>query len=369
MTWDGGPHRVKTVGKLKDAGVTWVAIVIALPLIVVNNLWITVIEVRWYALDGTCLPLFITPVFILFVLSLCNLVVRRVAPRIALSRGELLTIYIMVVMGACLASHDMIQNLFGTLGHPAQFADDSNQYQKLFWRYLPHNGNMFVWDKVALKGFYGGGVDPFVWSILRVLDRAACDLGIAGSSADLHDACDQRSDPQAVDRERETRIPARSTTDRHDRRGFRAEVLREQADVDRVWHGIPDRADQWSSRALSIDACDRGDQSVRSGSDVREPAMERDECWRQRVQDGRVPIHHRPGLLHPARSELLLLVLLYRPQALAGVRGHNGMGYRRQHGLPVLGCAVVGRVAGVEHRHRHRDSAPPQERLAAGIPP
>jgi len=156
---------VKTVGKLKDAGVTWVAILVALPLIVINNLWITVIEVRWYALDGTCLPLFVTPIFILFILSLCNLVARRIVPRIALSRGELLTIYIMIVMAACLASHDMIQNLFGTLGHPARFASEANQYEKLFWRYLPHN--MYVWDKAALQGFYGGGVYPFVWPILR----------------------------------------------------------------------------------------------------------------------------------------------------------------------------------------------------------
>jgi len=156
---------VKTIGKLKDVGVTWIAVAIALPLIVINNLWITVIEVRWYALDGTCLPLFITPIFILFVLSLINLVTRRVAPRLALRRGELLTIYIMIVTGACLASHDLIQNLFGTLAHPAHFANDTNQYEKLFSRYLPQD--MYVWDKVAVKGFYGGGVDPFVRSILQ----------------------------------------------------------------------------------------------------------------------------------------------------------------------------------------------------------
>ena len=71
----------------------------------------------------------------------------------------------MIVTGACLASHDLIQDLFGTLGHPAHFANDTNQYEKLFWRYLPHN--MYVWNKPALDGFYGGGKDPFVWSILQ----------------------------------------------------------------------------------------------------------------------------------------------------------------------------------------------------------
>lgn len=156
---------MKTVGKLKDAGVTPRAVLLGLPLIFLNNLWITVIEVRWYALDGTCLPLFITPIFMLFLIALGNMVVRRFAPSLSLRRGELLTIYMMIVMGATLASHDLVQNLFGAIGHPHYMANDTNQYEKLFWKYLPRD--MFITDKVALRGFYAGGVDPFVWSIMR----------------------------------------------------------------------------------------------------------------------------------------------------------------------------------------------------------
>lgn len=156
---------MKTVGKIKDAGVTLPAVLIGLLLIPINNLWITIIEVRWYALDGTCLPLFITPIFMLFLLALGNLGVAKIAPRLALRRGELLTIYIMIVMAATLASHDLVQNLFGVLGHPHYMANDTNQYEKLFSKYLPHN--MFVSDKVALRGFYAGNVNPFVFSILR----------------------------------------------------------------------------------------------------------------------------------------------------------------------------------------------------------
>ena len=156
---------MKTVGKIKDAGVTPLAVLIGLILILVDNWWITVIEVRWYALDGTCLPIFITPVFILFMVCLGNLLLRKLSPRLALRRGELLTIYIMIVVGATLASHDLVQNLFGTLGHPHYMANDSNQYQKLFWKYLPPN--MYVTDKTALNGLYRGDVNPFVWSILK----------------------------------------------------------------------------------------------------------------------------------------------------------------------------------------------------------
>lgn len=156
---------METVGKIKDAGVTLRAVLIALPLICLNNWWITLIEVRWYALDGTCLPIFITPVFMLFLICLGNLGVRRLLPQWALRKGELLTIYIMIVMGATLASHDLIQNLFGAIGHPHFLNNESNHYDKVFQRFLPRD--MFVTDKVALKGFYAGGTNPWVWSILR----------------------------------------------------------------------------------------------------------------------------------------------------------------------------------------------------------
>lgn len=157
---------MKTPGKNKDTGVTLRAVLLGLLLIFINNLWITIIEVRWFALDGTCLPLFITPIFMLFMICLGNLLIKRAYPSLALSRSELLVIYIMIVIGAALASHDLIQNLFGTIGHPHFMANDSNQYEKLFWRYLPDG--WFVNDMTALKGFYAGGVDhPFMWMILR----------------------------------------------------------------------------------------------------------------------------------------------------------------------------------------------------------
>lgn len=156
---------LKVREKVRDAGVTFWSVLIGLVLIPVNNYWITVIEVRWYALDGTCLPIFITPVFILFVIALPNLAVRRFNPNLALKRGELLVIYMMIVMGAALAGHDMIQNLFGAIGHPHYMANDANRYQSLFFRYLPEH--LFVSDKLALEGFYKGSTDPWAWPIIR----------------------------------------------------------------------------------------------------------------------------------------------------------------------------------------------------------
>jgi len=163
---NGSLPAANTEGRLRDVGVTLKAILIALILIPISNNWITVIEVRWYALDGTCLPLFITPIFILFLIALPNVWLRRVWPRMALRRGELLTIYMMIVMAATLASHDLIQNLFGAIGHAHYAANDTNKYASLFFRLLPEN--LMISDKVALQGFYRGAMDPWTWQIMRV---------------------------------------------------------------------------------------------------------------------------------------------------------------------------------------------------------
>ena len=97
----------------------------------INAYWVTVVEVRWYSLDGSCLPLFITPIFILFCLALINLILHKVAPKSAFTQSEMLVIYIMIVIGETLCGHDFVQNLFGVVGQIAadqdapQILDDS----------------------------------------------------------------------------------------------------------------------------------------------------------------------------------------------------------------------------------------------------
>ncbi len=135
------------------------AVLLGLCLLPVNTFWVTVVEVRWYSLDGSCLPLFVTPVFMLLVLAAGNAVVARIRRPLALTQAELLTIYIMVVVSSTLSGHDMMQNMFGTIGHAHHFATAENAYQTLFWRYLPDW--LVVKDENALDLFYAGGVSWF----------------------------------------------------------------------------------------------------------------------------------------------------------------------------------------------------------------
>ncbi len=135
-------------------GVTWRSLLLGCFLIPINCYWVTVIEVKYYALDGSCLPLFIEPVFILFVVTFLNFFLSRRRPQSALTQGELLTIYIMLVTSMTLAGHDTIQNMFGTIVHPFWFETPENEWADLFFRYIP--GWLTITDKAVLEGFYEG---------------------------------------------------------------------------------------------------------------------------------------------------------------------------------------------------------------------
>lgn len=146
--------------KRPSGGVTWRSVLIGLLLTPVNALWITVVEVHWYTLDGTCLPLMITPLFLLFMVVLGNMAWRHARPGRGLDQGELLVVYIMLVVSGVFSAHDTIQNLFGAIGHPGWMASPENHWKDIFFQYLPKW--LFVIDEKSLKGFYTGYSSPWV---------------------------------------------------------------------------------------------------------------------------------------------------------------------------------------------------------------
>ena len=147
-----------TVAETPARSITMRAIALGIPLVALNAYWVTLVEVRWYTLDGTSLPLFVTPIFFLFCICGLNALCRRFAPSRALDTGELLTIYIMLVVGTVLAAHDLIQNLFGILPHADYFATPESGFKDTFFKYLVPSRFLLVSDPAALKGWYQGGV-------------------------------------------------------------------------------------------------------------------------------------------------------------------------------------------------------------------
>lgn len=159
------------------------AVVIGLALAALNAYWVVLAEARWGIMDGSCLPLFITPVFLLFAVGLLNLAVRRLHPALALSQVELLSVYIIIVTAETLAAHDLVQNLFGAIGHAYWFATPENKWADLFHQYLPHW--LVVSDMYSLRLFYEGGasflepetIGPFLVPLLGWAVMLAAMMG------------------------------------------------------------------------------------------------------------------------------------------------------------------------------------------------
>ncbi len=137
------------------SGLTVRAVLIACLLIPVNAYWITQMAVIRYQGHPTTVSLFFNAVFILFVLRLGNDALRRVLPRLALHRNELLVIYAMVTVASALCGHDLVQVVAPQIIMPFWLATPENQWEELFFQYLPEH--LTVSDpKIYLPAFEGG---------------------------------------------------------------------------------------------------------------------------------------------------------------------------------------------------------------------
>ena len=132
-------------------GITVRAVLLGALLATLNAVWVTAVEVRYYILDGSSLPLFVTPIFLLFLLVGGNTLLGKRKLR----QEELLTAYLMAVISNTFAGHDMLQNLFGVITHPYYFAAQ-NHWQEVFIEKLP--AGLFVRDEAALNGWYRGNI-------------------------------------------------------------------------------------------------------------------------------------------------------------------------------------------------------------------
>lgn len=135
-------------------GISLRAALLGLVLAGLNAWWVTMVEVRYYILDGSSLPLFVTPIFLLLLLVIGNGLLWRLFPPVALRQEEMLTAYLMAVISNAFAGHDMLQNFFGTVTHPYHFARPENAWQDIFLRNLPKG--LFVTDAAALEAWYRG---------------------------------------------------------------------------------------------------------------------------------------------------------------------------------------------------------------------
>ncbi|RLE68838.1 MAG: hypothetical protein DRJ43_04890 [Thermoprotei archaeon] len=163
---------------MQGRGFTFRSAIIASILIPLNCYWIVQVEIIWYSGHPTCISLFQNAVFTLLVVALLNLLLRRLKlPH--LSEGELLSVYMAVVMASSVASHDLIQILVPSLPHMFWYATPENEWKELFFGYIPRW--LTVSEGEALRAYYEGGstlyriehirawLSPVIWWSLFII--------------------------------------------------------------------------------------------------------------------------------------------------------------------------------------------------------
>jgi len=148
----------------KASNITVRAILIGLILVVINAYWIAISSELWYSVF-TAVSLFFNTIFCLFVLVLMNFLFKLFFPDRAFTPQELSIIYIMMCMVSTISGHTMMMYLVGALAHPFWFATAENDWQSLFWRYIP--GWITVSDKSVLADYFRGDSTFFKTQYIR----------------------------------------------------------------------------------------------------------------------------------------------------------------------------------------------------------
>ena len=149
-----------------SSGVTWKSIAITIILIPLNFYWIIAGEVGivGYALNTYAVPVY-NVVFSVLALVLLNIILRRVSGVSIFDNTELLTIYILLSAACALPSITFMTILVTTVGHAFWYATPENEWQQLFWNYLPDW--LVVKDKSILTGYYEGKSTLYMLSHIK----------------------------------------------------------------------------------------------------------------------------------------------------------------------------------------------------------
>jgi hypothetical protein len=144
----------------RPAAVTGRAIALGLLLIPPNSYWILWVEGVWHSGHPTGMSLFWNCIFTLLLLLLLNLLIKRLAPRYALSQGEFITIYVMLNMASALAGHDSLQLGIPGMALPFYFATPGNRWGPLMHHLLPEW--LTVRTESVIKPFFEGNTSLYV---------------------------------------------------------------------------------------------------------------------------------------------------------------------------------------------------------------
>src|SRR5947199_158582 len=112
-------------------------LLLAFLLIPLNCYWIIQMERVRQGPYVTSISLFANVVFILLLFISLNALLRCWSPRLALRRGELLLLYVMLSISSGICGMDMIQVLMQIIAFPFYFATPGNHWAEHLFPILP----------------------------------------------------------------------------------------------------------------------------------------------------------------------------------------------------------------------------------------
>jgi hypothetical protein len=141
-------------------------IIIGIILGILNCYWIVMAEAMWFTVHITVISLLFNAVFIIFLVTLYNQLMRKYLPKFSMSNSEILIIYVMMNMSSSMAAHGFMQLLIPIIGHAFWYATPENDWASLFHRYLPTW--LTVQDKNALRDHYAGDSTLYTIEHLKI---------------------------------------------------------------------------------------------------------------------------------------------------------------------------------------------------------
>ncbi len=147
----------------EQCSVTLRSVCIGAALIPLTCMWLIQSEILWYSSQPTTISLMPHVMFILFLLTVGNMLLRRLWPGAALNPGELLTIYTMLAIGSVICGHDSIEILASMMPHGYWAATPENGWEK-FFPYLPRF--VLVDNREVVSGYYQGGSTMYDWRVV-----------------------------------------------------------------------------------------------------------------------------------------------------------------------------------------------------------
>ena len=142
-----------TMGHNQDKSVGLRAILIGIILVIVNAYWIGIASELWYALFTLVNP-FSNALFTLLVIIVIGFLLKKISHKLQLTSAELVIIYSMVTMVSTISGHSTMMFIMGALAQPYWFASPENEWQSLFWQYIP--SWFTVSDTDILNGYFTG---------------------------------------------------------------------------------------------------------------------------------------------------------------------------------------------------------------------